>query len=52
MDNKEMVEVSKDYLDQLEKDSELLSCLEACGVDNWGGWDDALEMMESEEDEE
>lgn len=36
--------------ERLQYDSELLSCLEACGVDNWCGWDDAMQMM-SEEDE-
>jgi hypothetical protein len=32
----------------LERD-EFLGCLEACGVDNWGGFDDAHEMMEHDE---
>ncbi|MEH6848093.1 MULTISPECIES: hypothetical protein [Bacillus cereus group] len=44
-----MVTISRaEYLRLLE-DSEFLSCLEAAGVDNWGGYGDAWEMMESEE---
>ncbi|OUA16753.1 hypothetical protein BK776_30820 [Bacillus thuringiensis serovar aizawai] len=45
----ETVTISRaEYLRLLE-DSEFLSCLEAAGVDNWGGYGDAWEMMESEE---
>ena len=51
MENKEMVTISKAEYDELLKDSELLSCLEACGVDNWCGWDDAIEMFNEEDDE-
>lgn len=29
--------------DQLEKDSLLLNALRNQGVDNWDGWDDAIE---------
>lgn len=35
-------------IERLQYDSELLGCLEACGVDNWAGWGDAMEMMEEE----
>jgi hypothetical protein len=34
---------------------QLVSALEACGVDNWSGYPDAMEMMETdmfEKDEE
>ena len=27
-----------------------LECLEACGVDNWDGYSDAIHMSEEEED--
>jgi hypothetical protein len=37
-------------IERLQEDSELLSCLEACGVDNWVGWDDAIDMFNGEED--
>lgn len=33
----------------LRQDSNFLSCLEACGVDNWSGYDDAREMFNDEE---
>jgi hypothetical protein len=43
--SEETVIISKaEYLGLL-RDSNLLSCLEACGVDNWQGWDDAIEML-------
>lgn len=36
-------------IERLQDDSELLGCLEACGVDNWAGWDMAMEMFNEEE---
>lgn len=47
----ETVTISKAEYKRLLKDSELLGCLEACGVDNWSGWGDALEMFNEEEAE-
>ena len=45
------IEITRKEYDQLVKDSEWLSCLEAAGVDNWEGWDEALSILhESEED--
>ena len=38
----EEMEEIKDYLEQLEDDANKLSCLEACGVDNWLGYDEAM----------
>ena len=32
----------KDY-NQLQKDSDLLNCLRNAGVDNWDGWDYAID---------
>lgn len=32
--------------ERLTYDSEKLDCLEACGVDNWAGYSDAMDMME------
>tara|TARA_R110000851_G_scaffold224947_2_gene377762 strand:+ start:2169 stop:2330 length:162 start_codon:yes stop_codon:yes gene_type:complete len=37
------------YNHLVERD-DFLDCLEAAGVDNWSGWDDACEMYESEEE--
>jgi len=31
---------------ELLNDSELLECLRSCGVDNWEGWGDAMELFE------
>lgn len=33
-------------IEALEKDSRLLKALRAHGVDNWDGWDDAIESLE------
>ena len=45
---KDEVTISRDEYDMLYQASEFLSCLEACGVDNWRGYSDACEMMEEE----
>lgn len=50
MENQEMVTITKEEYDRLVDDSYMLSCLEACGVDNWSGWDDAMEMFNEEEE--
>ena len=45
------IEITRKEYDRLVKDSEWLSCLEAAGVDNWEGYDEALSILhESEED--
>lgn len=43
--------VAKSEYERLQRDSEFLGCLEACGVDNWSGYGDAQEMMKTGEDE-
>lgn len=43
-----MITITKEEYQQLIRDSEFLSCLEACGVDNWRGYCDAVEMLEEE----
>jgi hypothetical protein len=52
VENKETVTISKEEYEQLLSDSHFLSCLEACGVDNWHGYSDAREMEIEEEYEE
>lgn len=47
----ETVTISKAEYEQLLKDADFLACLEACGVDNWGGYSDAYEMHEEGVDE-
>lgn len=45
----ETVTISKKEYESLLEDSEKLSALEAAGVDNWQGYDDAMEMMKEME---
>lgn len=44
------VTISKEEYERLLNDSEFLNCLKACGVDNWQGWDDAMQMFSEEEE--
>lgn len=46
------VVIAKTALTQLEDDSDKLDCLKACGVDNWQGYDDAMEMYREDRKEE
>jgi metal-dependent HD superfamily phosphatase/phosphodiesterase len=48
----ETVTIPKSVYEQLLKDSEWLSYLEAAGVDNWDGFDYAFEMREEARKEE
>ena len=45
------VTISEAVYKQLLRDSEFLDALQACGVDNWDGYEDAQDMM-SDEDED
>jgi hypothetical protein len=38
-----------DEIERLQDRDWFLSCLEACGVDNWNGYSDACEMSQEEE---
>lgn len=40
----------QEYIKLLEKDQEFLNALRACGVDNWDGYSDAIEMVYGEDD--
>lgn len=52
MDKKnETVTISKEEYDSLLEDQHMLQCLQGAGVDNWSGYDLAIEMMNEEEDE-
>ena len=44
------VTITREEYDRFTHDSEMLGCLEACGVDNWCGWDDAMELFTEGED--
>ena len=48
--NEETVTITKAEYDQLCKDAELLSYLEAAGVDNWEGFDEAIQMRREAEE--
>jgi len=47
----EMVTVSKDKLDNLEKARAKLDALEQAGVDNWEGYSMAMSILGGEDDE-
>lgn len=47
----EMAVIPKEELERLYDDQHMLNCLEAAGVDNWSGYDYAMEMYNEEDDE-
>lgn len=51
MDNK-MIEVDEAYYKQIEKDSHMLECLDACGLPNLPIWDKAKAMYNEESNDE
>lgn len=44
----ENVTISKDEYDELLKEQAFLDCLRAAGVDNWEGYDFAIEEFQSQ----
>lgn len=42
----EITEITTERLAELLEAEDLLQCLQACGVDNWDGYCDAVEMLE------
>lgn len=50
MSKKKEITISQKEYDRLTKADLFLDCLEAYGVDNWCGYGDAVEMMNSEEE--
>ncbi|MEB5480737.1 hypothetical protein P8825_14310 [Shouchella clausii] len=44
----ETATIAKKEYERLLKDSEFLSFLGICGVENWTGFEQAVEMMEKE----
>lgn len=42
----EIVTITRKEYEDLQYDSEILGALRAAGVDNWDGWDYAMEMLE------
>ena len=43
--DEEMVKISKEEYKHLLEDSDTLSALEEAGVDNWEGYDDAMDIL-------
>ena len=43
------ITISKEEYEELLKDSQFLDCLRGAGVDNWDGYDHAMEMMKEME---
>lgn len=43
--------ISKEYYDQLEYDSIKLQALEEMGVDNWGGYSEAMKIAKKRNSE-
>ena len=43
------ITISKKEYEELLKDSQFLDCLRGAGVDNWDGYDHAMEMMKEME---
>lgn len=44
--NEETVTISKKQYDKLQADSAMLSALDCAGVDNWQGYELALDILE------
>lgn len=46
-----MITITQEEYNRLQDSEWKLECLEAMGVDNWPGYDDAMEMYREEGDE-
>lgn len=47
----ETVTITRRKYDRLMKDSDMLACLEAAGVDNWDGYQEARRMHDPEDED-
>lgn len=45
---KDTIVIKKERYEELIDNEILLSCLQGCGVDNWEGYDDAINMYQEE----
>ncbi len=48
--SQELVTITEEEYQSLKEDARLLQCLRAAGVDNWEGWDDAIDIFNEEEE--
>lgn len=39
------IEIEKERLEELLQAEKMLTCLESAGVDNWEGYDEAIDLM-------
>ncbi len=46
MSDDKKISISEEEYDALLRDSILLNCLQMMGVDNWDGYDDAIEQYQ------
>ena len=46
--SEEMVTITKTEYERLRKRDNFLECLEVAGVDNWNGYDYAVEILKNE----
>jgi hypothetical protein len=47
----ETITISVKEFNQLLEDSNFLNCLFAVGVDNWAGYDEAIQLLEEKKNE-
>lgn len=47
--NEETVTITRKEYESLQEDARLLECLQAAGVDDWSGYDYALEILNEDE---
>ena len=52
MCNKGMVTITEEEYEELIKDSNFLSALQAAGVDNWSGYSEAFDILREWDEEE
>jgi hypothetical protein len=50
-EKQEMVTITKEEYNSLREDSEKLTCLKSWGVDNWGGYGDAMAAFRDSQEE-
>lgn len=48
---KDQILIDRDLYDSLMEDRRWVNALEGAGVDNWSGYDYAMELFKEEEDE-
>jgi hypothetical protein len=48
--NEEMITITKKEYESLLEDSKFLTALENAGVDNWGGYEFAVQLSNEDED--